>query len=348
MEAKHEQSAYTLDILSKYCGFTSFDNFIKSVAASNDHQPKHQNDELLFYLVTLFKNTEVKDANDFTFYKLVRHTITFLESHPSLIDELQCEIAKTSNGQTFYFEQFINIDRLNGHYGNGLRYYLNEKRTLDAQLFGNYHLCLKYWLTLDNTELKKRYNDILSFDISQKMTAASAAYFFASQILYAHAADANADSILVKARHYYTAFDAAKENQYSAIRFYYTMSQTLILTEQYEEALFYIDDFMKYIKKHPLNHSDNGILYNLYLLKSIAVYYCIDKSLARQIFETINPFNFFFLSREFMTILYLSLKQGFKKSAIEQSHINHLIKKTGFSRLLAEKEVAGLISYCSN
>jgi hypothetical protein len=336
MDTKHEQSVYTLDILARYCGFTTYDNFITCLQSNTSPEPGHTNAELLLYLVMLFKDTEIKDASDFTFYKLVAQTIVFLDSHATLIDEFQFEIARTINGQTFYFEHFVNLDRLNGHYGEGLRYYLNENKTMAGQLFGNYMYCLKHFLSMNFIELKKGCHNIAAYNVNQTKDAAAIAYYFSTQLLYAHATGINPDQILIKTRQHYLAFDPAKECQVTVINFFNTLLQTLVLTEQYEEALFYIDDMLNLIRKGNLTNYQNRIIHNIYLLKAIAVYHNGNKTIAKQVFDTIDPLNFFFLSKEFMTILYLSLKQCFKKSSNEQSQINDLIKKTGFY-LLAGK-----------
>lgn len=330
INAKYEQSTDTLDILAEYCGFTTYDNFIRCQKLNSPSEFRQQNAKLLLYLVMLFKNTEVKDVSDFTFYKLVAQTITFLESNSSLIEEFQFEIAKTLNGQTFYFEHFVNIDRLNCYYGEGIRYYLNENKTLSGQLFGNYIYCLKYFLTMDSIELKKLHNNIIVNDICKTMNSATAAYSFSAQMLYAQTADINPDKILVNVRQYYSAYDPSNESPLTVINFFNTLSLTLILTDLYEEALFFIDEMLNFIKTNNLEPYKNSILHNVYMLKALAVYNCGNKILAKQIFDSINPLSFFFLSKEFMTILYLSLKQCYKKSSNEQSHINELIRKTGF------------------
>src|ERR1700743_88319 len=55
METKHEQSVYTLDVLSAYCGFSSFDDFMTVARQKPKETNGQQNTDLLFYLVMLFK-----------------------------------------------------------------------------------------------------------------------------------------------------------------------------------------------------------------------------------------------------------------------------------------------------
>lgn len=336
METKHEQSMYTLDILSAYCGFSSFDEFttVAKQKPVDTNGESIQHADLQFYLVMLFKETEVTDANDFTFSRFVRQTINFLEYYPTLIDKFQRDIAKTNNGQIFYFEQFINIDRLNSFYGDGLRYYLHEKKTIEAQLFGNYLLCFRYWLTMDYKDLHKHYNTLIQLDINKKIQPATAACFYAAQLLHADVAGFDAEAILIKARQYHATVTLSKDNFASALKYYFTITQALLLTGQYEEAQFYIDEFLKNKKKFSLSAEDNTLIESIHLFKAITLIHAGEKMAAKKALDNVNTCNFFFLSKQYMTILYLSAKQQLKKSSYEQQQLEYLIKSTGFVKLL--------------
>lgn len=336
METKHEQSAYTLNILASYCGFSSFDDFITIVKQKPVDNRTPPNTDLLYYLVMLFKETEVNDVNDHTFSRLVRQTITFLEYHPTLIDQFQREIAKTPNGQLFYYEQFINVDKLNTYYGDGLRYYLHEKKTIEAQLFGNYLLCFRYWLVMDPINIGKYYQHIIQCDINKKISADTAAYYYAAQMLHAHATGSDPEGILIKSRQYYTTIVGTKENYLEVARFYNTLSQALLLTGQHEEALFYIDEFLRFKKKFVLPDSACALVESMQLFKAIALVHLGDKAAAKSVLDGLNTCNFFFLDKQYMTILYLSLRQHLKKSSYEQTQLQYLVRTTGFVKLLEQ------------
>jgi cell division protein FtsB len=331
METKHEQSIYTLNILAAYCGFSSFDDFITIVKRKPLENKGQQNTDLLFYLVMLFKETEVSDESDFTFFRFVRQTITFLEYHPDLIDQFQREIAKTNNGQLYYFEQFVNIDRLNVFYGDGLRYYLHEKRTMEAQIFGNYLLCLRYWLVMDGENLEKHYHAVIQYDLNKKSSPATAARYYAAQLMQA---GTDPDSILIKARLFYAAVSLTIDNFVSVFRFYCILSHALLLTRQYEEALFYIDEFLKNKKKYVLPPTENSLAESIHLFKAIALVRLGEKAAGKEWLDSLNTGNFFFLSKQYLNILYLSIKQFLKKSSSEQKQLQYLVRTTGFVKLL--------------
>lgn len=338
METKHEQSVYTLNILAAYCGFSSYDDFVTIVKQKPAENNGPTNQDLLLYLGMLFKETDVLDPNDYTFYRLVRQTINFLEYHPELIDQFQREIVKTNNGQVFYFEQFINIDRLNSFYGEGLRYYLHEKKTTEAQIFGNYLLCLRYWLTMDKKSLAKHYGALLLYEPGKKTPPATNAHYYAAHLLSAHVSGTDMDTTLIKARQYYSTISLSKENFVSVFRFYVILSHALLLTGQYEEALFYIDEFQKNRSKYVLPLMESTLPESIHLFKAIALVMLGDKVTGKEWLDSLNTCNFFFLSKQYFTILYLSVKQLLKKSSYEQKQLQYLVRTTGFVKLMQQQQ----------
>ena len=92
---------------------------------------------------------------------IVQQTIIFLERNPSLIDRFQREIATTKGGQYYYYERCVNMDRLNGYYGDGLKYYLRGKNNNESKIFANSLLVLRYWMTEDLSLLEKHMKEAL-------------------------------------------------------------------------------------------------------------------------------------------------------------------------------------------
>src|SRR5436305_1205442 len=176
-------SAATLNILAKYCGFESIDD-IYSVKIEKKETALVSDNGVLNYLISIFRSTRVKDENDETFFSLVKQTIQYIQNYPSLADKFQRAIAKTKNGQEYYFEQFVNIDKLNSFYGDGLRYYMAEKKTNYAQIFGHSVLCLRYWLTSEKEYLKKNYESLIAFKVQPSLHPVILGRYFASLLFY--------------------------------------------------------------------------------------------------------------------------------------------------------------------
>jgi len=335
MKSKHQQSPYTLDVLSNYCGFSSFNEFITSHHEhdNDDEKSENKNNDLLDYLVSNFKCTEVISTDDFTFSSLVNQTIIFLGRHPYLIDQFQRRIANTKNGQTFYYEQSINLDKLASFYGEGIRYYLVSKKTVEAHTFGHYLLGFKSWLTMNDKCLHKHYKMEKEGDFEATNSPLLFGYKYSLQFYFLNAFSCELEPVLVKLRQFHSAITISKDNFSNTFRFEIHVITALILCAQYEEALFYIDDIFKIKKKFSLSNNDLRLFELIPLYQAIALYHIGEVIKSKEIFNEINPTKFHFLHKQYMTILYLSFKQCLQKRNSEKKQLLSLVQNTGFTRL---------------
>jgi hypothetical protein len=335
MKATHNPSFYTLDVLSNYCGFSSYEEFLNFRTQSFPEEVNQKDSSLLNYMVLVFKNTEVSNNNDITYFSVVQQTINYLDQHRSIVDQFQREISRTRNGQNFYFEQFVNIDKLTSFYGDGLRYYLNEKKTKEAQLFGHSLLCFRYWMTGNDEEVPKHLKIVMSHNIDDTMQPPVCARYFATQLLYADVMGINEESVMIKARQFYYFIAPTKYTYCHYYCFEIVMAEALILAGQFEEALFYVDEIFKKIKNCIPSYIDIALLETIYLFKSLVFAHTGKKAKAKEILENINPNKFYFLSRRYLNILYLSLIKLVKNRNMETEQIRYLVSETGFHRLLS-------------
>lgn len=333
MKADHQPSMYTLNALSGFCGYSSFDDFITT---KSNHAPETDNAEasgLLNYLVLLFKNTEVSNLNDATYFSLVQQTIGFLEQHTFLIERFQKEISGTKNGQKFYFELFINIDKLNSFYGDGLHYYLQEKKDTEAQLFAHSLLCFKSWLIMNDEDVKQYHAVLLKYEVNKAMQPSVCARYFASQLFYADVMGLDKEPIFVQARQFYASIVPHKDHYTSFYCFEIILAEAIMLVGQYEEALFYIDELFIKLKRYVPSYIDVALLETVCLFRAIAFAHTGKKQKAYEILCDIIPFKFGFLSKQYLNILYLQLKSVLRNKSIEQDQTAYLIQQTGFNRL---------------
>jgi tetratricopeptide (TPR) repeat protein len=333
MKDMHLASNYTCDVLSQYCGFPSFADFekYKSEKRSGDSSmdKRHGDNNLLNFLIHLFHNTEATGVNDITYFSLVKQTICYLDRYPEIVDAFQRSISKTKNGQGYYFEQFINIDQLNGYYGTGLRYYLCEKKTGDAQVTGQGLQCFRYWMSMENEQLKKQWEQLQVFS-DQTSGSAAVARFFASQLYYQDLIGLQNESPLMQARRYYITMPATRYTYSSYYCFENILAEALLLTGYYEEAMFYLNELVEKIKVFIPSYIDIALLETIYLFKAICYTQTNKKAKAREMYEKINPANFYFLSKKYLTILYLGLSKNMRSRHPEGEQIKQLIRETGF------------------
>lgn len=333
MDAVYPPSANTIHVFVKYCGFSSEEEFYNYKRQQVVHKEEKSEDSLLAYLYHLFKNLSVPDTNDATFIGFVHQTIDFIKRFPALVDVFQQKIAKTENGQKFYFEKFINIDKLNFFYGDGLRYYMAAKNTTEAQIFGHSLLCFKDWLTVNDAFFEIHYKELMVTKPDEKLNFSVGGHYYAAKILYAEAFNSDVEKTLIRARHYYTAVKHGINKNKALPQFELAIINALVLTGWYEEAFYYIDEALQYNSCHMPSFMDYTVFDTLQLYKAVALAKCSQANAARDIFAAINPNRFYFLSKQYHTILYLLLKQLLTFKKTEQEHIQDLIEGTGFIRL---------------
>ena len=329
----HTASNYTCEVLAEYCGFGSYNEFIAFKKKSQSSEAGLHDTSLLEFLIRVFKNVEVKNSWDITYFSLVKQTINYLDRHSGIVDLFQREISRTKNGQDFYFEQFINIDQLNDYYGDGLRYYLREKNTTHAQILGNSLLCFRNWMTLNTKGVNKHLDVVSSYNIDIMAPPGICARYFASQVYYIHLLGLDPTPMITKAREFYLFIPSSKYNYSTYFCFEMVISEALLLTGQYEESVFYLDEVLEKIKLNIPSYIDVALLETIYLFKAIAYMNLGKKSAAKVLFNSIDKNKFYFLSRIYLTILYLSLSRKFKAKQVETEQAMKLIEETGFSRL---------------
>lgn len=341
LKADHNPSLYTLNTFSAYCGFSSYDDFVKSKV--NGTAPERVEDSgLLNYLILLFKNMEVSDVNDATYFNLVQHTIHYLEQHTYLIDRFQKEIAQTKNGQLFYYEQFIHIDWLNSFYGGGLNYYLSENKGAAAQVFARSLLCFKSWLIGDDDGMRRHYPFLLKYMPDKGIKPSICARYFASQLFYADINQEDKERVIIKARQFYADLVPHKQHYASFYCFEIILSEALILTGQFEEALFYIEELFVKLKRYVPSYIDVVLLETICLYKAIVYAHTGRKQKATEILNDLAPLRFCFLSKQYLTILYLQLKRTLRNKEGGHEQLDYLIDQTGFTRMASLWKAAPL------
>lgn len=333
VKATYPPSTTTLTILARYCGYDSLEELVEKKQQTDNAAQNFSSHDILSYISAVFKNTPVRDSHDLTFTALVKQTVIFLQDHSLLNLELLKKIAKTKNGQDYYFEQFVHIDELNALYGEGLRYYMNEKQTVPARIFGHSLLCLRAWLT-GNTRDVKKHGDIINR--LQPPTYAHpflSGIYYAGLILDADIQKADNSQILLDAAHAHAGLAYFEESHGPFPWFEYILCIALVLTGQHQEALYYLDNIGSN-RQNPQQIVEEGRYETLLLLKGIALAQTGRRAAAKDIYEVVKPHRFHFLSKKFDTILYLTLGILLQKiNPKVETQLDRLIQETGFIKM---------------
>lgn len=322
-----------IEILCHYCGFSSFEEFTAlKITPDLTNKRAAYSVSVLNYLINIFKNIHTAKT-DKTFSAIVKHTIQLLQRHPELYDKFHRAIAKTKNGQQFYYEQFIHIDGLNSFYGTGLRYYLLENSNPEAQVFGHTLLCVKNWLSDDSVGLKKHYDQLSNYYITKEIHPGVSAHLFAAQLLYANIYGLPIHKIVTNAKQTHALIIACATKEQSGLsQFENLLFPVLLLTGHANEALYYINYL---INNYPDNYFEApGTYQSTQILKALAFVKTGKLKEAETLYQQIHPSQFNFLTKKTDMIMYLFLKQYLKKEKGEsQEQLQQLIKETGFTRL---------------
>lgn len=329
VKADYPASSSTLTILSKYCGFNSIHD-IENLSFKADSDDDVNKEEVLRYMVSLFKNTQVSAEEDKTFYPIVEQTIVFLERNPSLIDKFQREIAKTTTGQYYYYEKLPNIDRLNSYYGDGLRYYLRAKNTEEGKVFAHSMQVFRYWLVKNNEQLTHHMQEIPPPDITPNFPAHILGRLIAARLYHANVKDKSIGSILADAKRHHGAIIANREDSaFSFPDFELIICEALLLTGNYEEGSEYIWHAKNFLA---VSGQDKNTLFNLWEdfanFRKDSNYKKKKNDVDKQdLNQTI--------SKKYNTIVKLLTSVNAKNIKLsDNEQLNELIKETGYKRLL--------------
>lgn len=332
-------SLHTLDTLAEYCGYSSFSQYCSvahSPAKNNNSGPRN---DVLEYMTLLFKKIESNPCTDFSFFQFVQQTISYLDDHRYLIDFFHQNISKTANGLSFYFECFVNVDMLNSFYGDGLKYYLSEKKTEEAQVFGKALLCLKCWLSMDHDGVGKYYEQIKTHTLIINSDPVVWARYFAAQLLYHDVHKMENAALLYSMRQYHQHIGSSSATcsdcYYS---FELVVAEILVLTQEFDEALYYIQKEKEKRLHSKMAFVELHFIAVIKLIEAMALAGIGDQMRSRALFEKIDPERFCFLSQRYYSIMYHALKLSLFKSTAHKQ-MDSFITHTGFLQLTKQREI---------
>ncbi len=254
VKTKYTASASTLSIFSKYCGFNSIED-IGVVANRAQYTEQVHKKEILRYLVNLYETLPTVDEFMHVGCNIVEQTLEFLERNPELIEPFQREIAETEAGQYYYFEKMVNIDQLNGYYGEGLRYYLRSKNTSDAKILTDALQCVKGYFKKDSAYIEKHYK-LLNSTVLQDVKPHIQAWQIAAQLCYNYITNKPPDDALSEAyKHLNNLVEKRRSRLYIFPDYEIIISTFLCLNGHLDEALQFLKECRSITEKKKLTTS---------------------------------------------------------------------------------------------
>lgn len=327
-------STSTLNILAKYCGFSSVSDVPQSVCNPCDKKTVHA-ENVLNFLLGLFNEVPLHQLKWDDLLCLVKNMTVLLNREPTLAYSFQRKIAKTLNGQVLYFERFIYLDKLNDYYGDCLKYYMQEKKTLEAECFGYSLLVLRYWLTGEDQKLCESFWPIQQIPQGKLTDPALLGRYYAAKLLFAHVAGHSIEKVIYDIHKYHLNISAQKEKKYEFPIFEYLVSSAMVLTGKYREAIYFLE-FGPTNHHKELTYGQLGYYQLMMLYKAIALVETGEQQKAEKLYNKMKPTEFTFLSKKLSMILLLLLAGRLKKNVHKKNDIFYaLVADTGFSRLIS-------------
>lgn|GEM_PF-758155 len=334
VKAEYLPSQSTLTILCQYCGYSSTEDLYKQKTAETFEIGEVNKESIVQYFINIFRDSPIKNNHDHTLLSITLQTIKFLNSNQFLTDKFQSLIAKTPNGLHYYYEKLVNIDKLNSFYGNGLRFYLKEKGTVDAEIFTASIYTMKYWLSDEPEKLIKSAAILLSDKpMDVKIHPYLKARFFSALLFYHHTIQTNDDSVK---KQILTFFDSLISTPgYNKYLYYYTfiVSFAMILTDHPREGLDLIQQTNN--KAKPFDEDKSFDYTDSYTLLEVFALYKLGQSTeAKTKLATIKSDEFPFLIKKLMSIIYMSLRIKLSDRTSEsKERLLVLLHETGFKKL---------------
>jgi hypothetical protein len=326
-------STVTLDIIAQYLNYDSFADFVKIY-----HQPAKAlalNEQTADLLTIMFKDIEPLHGNEVCLYKVFLNIYKVIDKSENLENIIYARMARTALGRKYFFENCVYLDKLNGHYGTGIDFYILHANKKEEFLFAHSILCLQFFLSRNDTEFEFHFEKIRNYTISEIHT-------FSSCVIARYAAALIFNEILS------SSFYRVNEKVSAIIKMvtdrnpaeFQTGLGRMILAEAL--LLGGAHDVVLQILCKPIiavhtsfNETEEPLYLNQeYLLKTYAGF-CAGHALPGiyEKIETINNKPFHFLSNDFYSILLnqLMLLTGNNKDAkTTETNLFQLINKTGF------------------
>lgn len=337
VKADYSPSHSTLMILSKYCGFESVDDVYKNKIIPSADDEVINPDTILHFFISVFRETEKLEVNENVFLNMIIETIKFLNANKFLTDKFQRLIAKTTSGNSYYFEQLVNVDSLNSFYGNGLRYYVKQKGTPEAEIFMASLYVYKYWLSGEDEKLIKSAAKLFPCIKTENTLPGMLARQLAAILFFHDVTKSDSEATRKEIHKFYFDLETAVTNREYLNNFIYVVSEALMLTGYPEEALLYLQKANARQNGHESSYSPFNYAQVYQLTEAFAWYKLGEHQHAKSIVKEIKSSEFPFLQKKLSGILYLSLLKKMKpksKSIQYNQQIISWINETGFKRLL--------------
>lgn len=158
---KFSPSVVTLNILSRFLNYGSFEEFEKLGLHKSFSVSPYLSSEKLFKSLFVNPYAACNDKN----LKWIFHNIyCMIERNEIQPEDVYQLMAQSPFGRKFFFEEFVYMDKLNGWYGDSLKYLEMHVKTRQEKVFVWSMLCCRYFLNNESTLFNQYFKKLEQID----------------------------------------------------------------------------------------------------------------------------------------------------------------------------------------
>jgi hypothetical protein len=176
-------SLQTLNILSKHLGYKDWYDFEQTCS---DFTPISTNELAIYLSFFEFDSINRIEEHDGGVQSFSRKIALRFREDPETFKQVIPKLASNSFAQTFFIEHFPDYDNLVGYYHLLYEAYLKNKKTNEAQLYGNSMLFLKALWTLNKKEADVYIQKMDSFSLHKNIHPYIIGRIYACKLIYNH------------------------------------------------------------------------------------------------------------------------------------------------------------------
>jgi hypothetical protein len=295
-------SLQTLNILTKYLGYQDWFEFEISCS---DSLPISSNELAIYLSFFEFDSINRIEEHDGGVQSFSRKIALRFREDPETFKQVIPKLARNSFAQTFFIEHFPDYDNLVGYYHLLYEAYLKNKKTNEAQLYGNCMLFLKALWTFNKREAKVYIRHIDSFTLPKNIHPYITGRIYACKLIYNHFfGDQKLIPELIEEFKFKTAILPIDGNHFRDFpAAHYIFCEALFLTKQYQSCILVAEEaFSKFQIRTEFIRK--GYYRQMQIFWYLSKCKLGESEIKDEFLFKINPENYYFISKRHFSIYF--------------------------------------------
>jgi hypothetical protein len=332
-------SLQTLNILSQFLGFKDWYDFEQ---ACSDFSPISTNELAIYLSFFEFDSINRIEEHDGGVQSFSRKIALRFREDPETFKQVIPALASNSFAQTFFIEHFPDYDNLVSYYYLLYEAYLKNKKTTEAQLFGNSILFLKALWTLNKKEAKVSIQKMDSFSLHKNIHPYIIGRIYACKLVHNYSyGNQKLIPELIKEFNDKTANLPIDGNHFRDFPgAHYIFAEALFLTKQYQSCISVVEEALS---KFPIRTEfiRKGYYRQLQIFWYLSKCKLGDQKINNNFLFKINPENYYFISKRHFSIYFHWAKflNNQKIECLNEAKKLAILNKNKFLTNLLESEL---------